>query len=399
VSSAWWVAATLGAALAIVLARHLRVERRLSTVASVLASYREGDFSIRARLDRAPREVEDLTRELNALGDTLRKQRLEAVEAWALLRKFMAEVDVVVLAVDPDGIVRLANDAAARALGKSAAALVGQDVGTLHLSSLLEGDAPRVERELESLGPGPWELRRGTFRLTGSPHTLIVLSDVSIAVRESEREAWRRLIRVMGHEINNSLSPIQSMSETMLAELAKPATERSETFEEDLRQALGVVARRSAGLGRFLGAYAKLAKLPPPRLAPVDVRALAEKVALLEPRTKIELEGPDVTIRADVDQLEQVLINLVKNAADASSSRVTLKWNEGERFVEIAVEDEGPGVSDTANLFVPFFTTKPNGSGIGLVLCREIVEAHHGRLTLTSRTDRRGAVARMRLPA
>jgi signal transduction histidine kinase len=137
----------------------------------------------------------------------------------------------------------------------------------------------------------------------------------------------------------------------------------------------------------------------PPRLAPVDVRALAEKVALLEPRTKIELEGPDVTIRADVDQLEQVLINLVKNAADASSSRVTLKWNEGERYVEIAVEDEGPGVSDTANLFVPFFTTKPNGSGIGLVLCREIVEAHRGRLTLTSRTDGRGAVARMRLPA
>lgn len=395
----WWAVAAVVATIAFALARRMAWQRRLRTVTSVIASYREGDFSIRARTEGAPPAVGELMRELNALGDTLRKQRLEAVEAWALLRRFMAEVDVVVLAVDADSTIKLANDAAARALGKSASSLVGQSVSDLKLGSLLEGDAPRVERELEALGPGPWELRRGPFRLTGQPHTLVVLSDVSIAVRESEREAWRRLIRVMGHEINNSLSPIQSMSETMLAELGKAPRERSDTFEEDLRQALGVIARRSAGLGRFLAAYAKLAKLPAPRLASVDVRALAEKVALLEPRVKIELEGPPLTIQADVDQLEQVLINLVKNAADASTEHVRVRWTAADRFVEIAVEDEGPGVSDTTNLFVPFFTTKPNGTGIGLVLSREIVEAHHGRLTLSSRPGGRGAVARMRLPA
>lgn len=398
-NQAWWAFGAFAFAVGFALVRRMAWQKRLRTVTSVIASYREGDFSIRARTEGAPRAVGELMQELNALGDTLRKQRLEAVEAWALLRKFMAEVDVVVLAIDSDLTIKLANDAAARAFGKSATALVGQSIEELGLGALLDGDAPRVERELDVLGPGPWELRRGTFRLTGQPHTLLVLSDVSIAVRESEREAWRRLIRVMGHEINNSLSPIQSMSETMLAELGKAPKERSETFDEDMRQALGVIARRSAGLGRFLAAYAKLAKLPPPKLAPVDVRALAEKVALLEPRAKIELEGPALTIQADVDQLEQVLINLVKNAADASTDHVRVKWNEADRFVEIAVEDEGPGVSDTTNLFVPFFTTKPNGTGIGLVLCREIVEAHHGRLTLTSRPSGRGAVARMRLPA
>jgi len=380
------------------------LRRRLHTVTSVLAAYREGDFSIRARASaRADGPLFDVLTELNDLGDTLRHRRLGEIEAWALLRKVLSEVDVVVLAFDGERRVRLANEAAARLLGKTVAALGGRSAVDVGVAELLDGEAPRVLRET-SFGAGPWELRRGSFRLTGEPHVLVVLSDVSSALRENERDAWRRLIRVMGHEINNSLTPIRSMSEALLGELAKEPP-RSPTFEQDLGEALGVIARRSEALGRFMSSYARLAKLPPPRIERADLAPLIEKVVLLERRVPIVVDrGPDVTVAGDADQLEQVFINLVKNAAEASlppakneSSPVRVTWTTTDRWVDIAIEDEGSGIADTANLFVPFFTTKPEGTGIGLVLAREIVEAHKGELTLRTRKDGPGTRANVRL--
>lgn len=380
------------------------LRRRLHTVTSVLAAYREGDFSIRARASaRADGPLFDVLTELNDLGDTLRHHRLGEIEAWALLRKVLSEIDVVVLAFDGERRVRLANEAAARLFGKTVAAMGGRSAADVGIADLLDGEAPRVLRET-SFGAGPWELRRGSFRLTGEPHVLVVLSDVSSALRENERDAWRRLIRVMGHEINNSLTPIRSMSEALLGELAKDPP-RSPTFEQDLGEALGVIARRSEALGRFMSSYARLAKLPPPRIERADLAPLIEKVALLERRVPIVVDrGPDVTVAADADQLEQVFINLLKNAAEASlppatneSSPVRVTWSTTDRWVDVTIEDEGSGIADTANLFVPFFTTKPEGTGIGLVLAREIVEAHKGELTLRTRPGGRGTRANVRL--
>lgn len=386
------VAVGIAVALALVLWIRARDRRRLRTAAAVLASYRDGDFSTRARVKGERGALREVLEELNALGDRLRKERLGALEAWTLLRKVMAEVDVVVLAFDGEGRVRLANDAAARVLGQSAPALLGEKV----LGEVLAGEAPRVLKDAPALA-GSWELRRGTFRLSGEPHTLVVLSDVSTALRENERDAWRRLIRVMGHEINNSLAPIRSLSESLGAQLA--LEKRAPTFEADLGEALGVISRRSDALARFITSYGRLARLPPPKLAPVDVPALIDKVVLLEQRVAPAVTpGPAATITADADQLEQALINLLKNAAEATAGGVSVTWTATPANVEIAIEDDGPGVSDTANLFVPFFTTKPDGSGIGLVLAREIVEAHKGQLTLASRPSGRGAVARIRLP-
>ena len=365
------------------------IDRRLRTVSAVLAAYREGDLATRAR-DVDP-FLHPVVEELNRLGDTLRRDRFGELEAWSLLRKVMAEVDVVVLAIDDDKKIRLANEAAERALGKD---LVGQAAP----AELLEGEAPRAVAQIGST-PGPWELRRGSFRLAGEPQTLVVLSDVSRALRENERDAWRKLIRVMGHEINNSLSPIRSISESLTAQLSRP---RGPDWEADLAGGLAVIGRRAEALGRFLSSYAALARLPAPRRAPVAVRALVEKIAALETRAPVVVSGgPDVTLEADSDQLEQALINLVKNAAEASlesKGRVALAWSVDDQAVTISIEDDGPGVDATANLFVPFFTTKPDGSGIGLVLSRQIVEAHDGKLSLSSRTNGRGAVARIRLP-
>lgn len=398
----WTYAALALLASAFLAASNRRaLARRLATISGVLTSYREGDFSIRARLGTEDSSLAEVLAELNQLGDTLRGHRLGEMEAWALLRKVMSELDVVVLAFDEEGRVRLANDAALRLVGRVSGAILGETAATLGLSELLGGTAPRTISGLLSPSGGQWELRRGAFRLSGAHHTLVVLSDVSSALRENEREAWRRLIRVMGHEINNSLAPIRAVSDSLLTRIegAAPGPE----WNEELVQGLSLIARRSEALGRFMTSYATLARLPPPKLAPVELGPLIRKVAVLERRRAVEVAGgPELIVRADADQLEQVLINLLKNAVDAvegTSGTVRVRWTEAAGLVEIAIEDEGPGVSDTANLFVPFFTTKPQGSGIGLVLSQQIVEAHHGQLSLATRPEGKGAVARVRLPS
>jgi nitrogen fixation/metabolism regulation signal transduction histidine kinase len=400
-NESWWMVGAVAVASFVVLVwQSARHKRRLQTFAAVLASFRDGDFSVRARKRSYDPPSEEMLSELNALGDALRTQRLGAIEAWALLQKVMAEIDAIVLAFDEAGRIRLANDAAARALGKPAHELIGQEAGAVGLSELLAGETPRVARGVVALGGGSLELRRGSFRLVGQVHTLVVLSDTSRALREQERDAWKRLVRVMGHEINNSLAPIESIAENLQALVARDT--RADDWIEDVKSGLAVVGRRASGLGRFMAAYARLARLPAPVLAPVKVRAWVARVAKLEQRLTVGVEeGPEASVEGDPDQLDQLLINLVKNAVDASletDGEVAIAWSEVGDRVEIRVRDRGPGVSDTTNLFVPFFTTKQGGSGIGLALAREIVEAHGGQVSLENREDGAGACAVVRLP-
>ncbi len=408
-------ALALGLALSATLAWRVdgSISRKLRTVASVLAAFREGDFSVRARDLKKNRLLSDLLAELNLLGDTLRDRRLGEIEAWALLRKVMAEVDVVVLAVDDEGRIKLANDAAARLLGEHAPTLLGREAAALGLGALLEGEVPRVVTDPAPLGRGRWELRRGAFRLSGEPHVLVVLSDVSGALRDQENDAWKRLIRVMGHEINNSLAPIQSISDSLQQVLAQPR--RPDGWEADAASGLSVISRRAGALGRFMTAYAFLARLPPPRLGEVDVGGWVRRAAALERRMQVVvLGGPDVSVPGDEDQLDQLLINLLKNAVDAALEAiparepaldaplprggVRVRWDATEPTLTLVVEDDGPGLGDTANLFVPFFTTKPGGTGVGLVLARQIAEAHGGSVSLHPRGGASGAEAIVRLP-
>jgi nitrogen fixation/metabolism regulation signal transduction histidine kinase len=373
--------------------------RRMRSISSVLAAYRLGDFSVRATPRPGDRVFGGVLSELNELGDTLRRHRLGELEAWTLLRKVLSELEVVVLAFDEAGRLKLANEAAERVLNQRQNELLGRAAGDLGVAELLTGNARRIVKDLPALGTGPWELRRGSFRMAGEPHSLIVLPDVSNALREQEREAWKRLIVVMGHEINNSLAPIRSLSENLRTLLDRAP--RPDDADDDLKDGLAIIERRAEGLGRFMAAYSKLARLPAPVLGRVEVGPWIERVALLEQRLAVVVSpGPAVTVLGDADQLDQLLINLVKNAADATlpDGGVRIEWRVAGTNLLVTIEDDGPGVRDTNNLFVPFFTTKPGGTGIGLVLARQIAEAHGGEITLQSRSDHPGAAARIRLP-
>jgi len=377
-----------------------RVVFPLQTLSNLLSALREGDYSVRGRSPRADDALGEVMREVNTLSSTLREQRLGAMEATTLLRTVMKEIDVAVFAFDDLRHLRLVNRAGERLLGQPAERLLGSDAAALHLAECLEPDAPQTFQKTFPGGAGRWGLRRSTVRERGLPLQLLVIADLTQPLREQELQAWQRLVRVLGHELNNSLTPIKSISGSLASMLSREPLPPD--WQDDMRRGLAVIGSRSDALSRFVGAYARLAKLPRPQFQPLPLAALVERAATMETRLKVQVQpGPEITVQGDPDQLDQVLINLLRNAADAAletGGGVRAGWNRNGSAVEIWVCDDGPGLSNTGNLFVPFFTTKPGGSGIGLVLSRQIAEGHGGTLTLENRTGARGSIARLRLP-
>jgi nitrogen fixation/metabolism regulation signal transduction histidine kinase len=389
----------VGAWLGFALAVRERVVFPLQTISNLLGALREGDFSVRGRSPRPDDALGEVMREVNTLGSTLREQRLGAMEATTLLRTVMREIAVAIFAFDENQRLRLVNRAGERLLAAPAERLLGQTAGELHLELCLDGPAVTTLQTVFPGGAGRWGVRRTRIREHGLPLELVVISDLTQALSEQELHAWQRLVRVLGHELNNSLTPIKSIAGSLEAIVARETL--PDDWRDDMRRGLNVIMSRSDSLSRFIGAYARLAKLPRPQLQPLSVADCVGRAVSFETRLPVQVEaGPNFTIQGDPDQLEQVLINLLRNAADASlttKGRVTVGWQR-DTMMEIWVKDEGPGLSSTANLFVPFFTTKPGGSGIGLVLSRQIAEGHGGALSLENRMDGPGCVARLRLP-
>jgi len=381
----------------LVLAVRTRVMRPLQTLANLTAALRERDYAVRGRHRRSDDALGLAIAELAGLADQLRDERWRDEEAGAGLARVVEGLDAAVIAVDAGGVVRLANRTAERLVGRS---LAGTAVDALGLAELIASDAPRTIELALPGGRGTWEVRPSEIRLSGMPHRLVVMTDVQHALRAEERQAWQRLVRVLGHEINNSLGPISSIAETLRTGLAQP--QRRPDLAEDLVRGLEVIGRRAAALSRFMQSYARLVRLPPPRLGRVDVAAWIRRTADLETRLTVEVTGgPPAVVAGDADQLDQLLINLVHNAVDASAETgggVRIAWSAIGDTVVIVIDDDGHGVADTANLFVPFFTTKPAGSGIGLPLARQIAEAHGGSLVLRNRKTGRGAEAVITLP-
>lgn len=389
-----------------------RVVNSVRVLSNIIASLKEDDFSFRASRAVAGDVLGDLAIEINNLGRALEAERLGTMEAENLLRKVLAEAEGVILAFSLDGTLKLFNRAAATFLGKKEEELQDQSASELGIADLLAGPSSQIISRLSNGIERRWIVRRTHFRQNGVPHHLVMLSEASEALRAEERLAWQRMVRVLSHEINNSLAPIKSMARTLGRIL--PQAQMSERVHKDFHLGLDVIGTRAEALNRFLQSYAQLSKLPPPTRRTVNLKNMVERVIGLESRLAIiVLQGPDISINVDPDQLEQVMINLTKNATEAVLAKhsaetlatltgdpaVSVNWNVTGSDLELWVRDQGIGLLDVSNLFVPFYTTKETGSGIGLVLSRQIIEAHGGRLTIHNRTDMAGCEVQIKIPA
>lgn len=386
------------AAVAAALAIRRRLGRSFEQLTGLIHSIRDGEYSL-----RAPPQRGDFGRSLaalNAFADELGGLHRAGIESDALLGKLLSTLDLALLVFDSSGRLTSANSAAARLVGRESEPLRGLSAQDLGLADWLE--VPRSLRTSRHFagGEGPWEVRVARFHRGGKPHRLLVVTDLSKALRAEERLAWHSLIRVLTHETGNSLGPIQSTADALMRCLQR--TPLDPEAEKTLGTGLELIERRAKHLSEFIHHYGQLARLPAPQLRPLDLAEIVPRVAALENRLQAKISTPaTLMVRADPAQLEQALINLVKNAADAAletGGTVHLHWmRENDRAV-IEVLDDGPGLPQTENLFVPFFTTKPGGSGIGLVLARQIAEAHGGDLHVTDRLDSRGVRALLTLP-
>ena len=307
----------LGAWLGFALAVRERVVFPLQTLSNLLGALREGDFSVRGRSPRPDDALGEVMREVNTLGSTLREQRLGAMEATTLLRTVMREIAVAIFAFDENQRLRLVNRAGERLLAAPAERLLGQTAGELQMDVCLDGPAVTTLQTVFPGGAGRWGVRRTRIREHGLPLELVVISDLTQALSEQELHAWQRLVRVLGHELNNSLTPIKSIAGSLESIVARDPL--PDDWRDDMRRGLSVIMSRSDSLSRFIGAYARLAKLPRPQLQPLSVADCVGRAVSFETRLPVQVEaGPNFTIQGDPDQLEQVLINLLRNAADAS---------------------------------------------------------------------------------
>jgi len=404
----WWTLA---------LALHRQTIRPLQTLANVVAALRAEDYSFRAHEATADDALGELSLEVNALADLLADQRIGAIEATALLRRVVEEIDAPLFAFDPDRVLRVVNPAGEKLLQQPAVRLLGRTADEIGLADCLGAASEALLVLPANSSTARWLVRQSKFREKGVPHTLVVLSDVSRALREEERNAWQRLIRVLGHELNNSLAPIKSIAGSLSTLLAE--TQLNPQHRRDFERGLAIIEARTASLNRFLQAYRQLAQMPPPAIRRVALLPIVERVVFLETRVAVAVSrGPDVMLMVDPDQIEQMLINLVRNAVEAAlepnladdrssnstnggedrKPQVTLNWVVEDQSVVLIIDDNGLGLLNPSNAFVPFYTTKPAGSGIGLALSRQIVEAHGGSIELSNLNGKSGCHVRVTLP-
>jgi nitrogen fixation/metabolism regulation signal transduction histidine kinase len=394
----------VGCWIGFALGLHSKVIYPLRTLSNLLEALREDDYSMRIRGARSDDALGELILEVNALAQSLQDQRRGAAEATALLRKILAKIDVALFGFDGKQRLQLINDSGQHLLGRTEEEVLGLSASDLGLDDCLNQAAPCLLDLALPAGTGRWELRRATYREKGMSHELVFLSDLTRTLHEEERQAWKRLIQILRHEINNSLTPIQSVAQSLQTYLQQTTTER----EDDLREGLQIIAERSEVLGRFIASYSQLTRLPEPTLSEMKVHSWVHHGAGLETRLTVDVtDGPEISIRADRSQLDQLLINVVSNAVEAvmqshpeleKEAQVFIGWDIKGTLLHVWIDDNGPGLDTSKDPFVPFFTTKPQGSGIGLALSRQIAEAHGGDLTLTNHIDRPGCRALLRLP-
>lgn len=400
----WLTITTLLAALiwSLMVALGVRGEvlHHIRTLNNLIDAAGTRDYSVKGAGAREPGELAALYRQLNSLQDILKTGRQSEQELLHVLEKVVDHIDVAIIVCDSHDRIRLVNALTTTLLKSSAEALIGLEFARSPLAGLPLAAEPRLLDYRFPGGESRWQVSQQYYRHQGQPSRLIFITDLKQVLVEQETAAWQRLIRVISHEVNNSLTPITSLCQTLVGILDNPA---GELYANDVRDGLGVIGQRAKGLKEFISVYAQVARLPEPQKMLFPAAELLEKVQGIFTRDMLEVEETiaDVRLFGDPIHLEQALINLIKNALEANiTGTVPVKLSCSVRgdYCEFEILDEGAGVSNPGNLFVPFYTTKREGGGIGLVLCRQIAAKHFGQVTLDNRPAGRGAVARLILP-
>jgi two-component system, NtrC family, nitrogen regulation sensor histidine kinase NtrY len=369
----------------------------LDAVSSGIGSLRDRDFSV-SITPRGGSELVKLVTAYNSLGDVLRRERLDIYQRELLLDTVLQTTPLALTLTNAAGRVVYGNIAARQLLRG------GRKLEGLALAALLEA-SPAALREALASGadtlftmeiagePEVYHLSRRGFVLNGQPHELLLLKQLTRELAAQEVIVWKKVIRVIAHELNNSLAPIRSLahSGTVLAVRAESA---------ELERVFATIGERASHLATFIEGYAKFAKLPKPRPGRIAWPEFLARIAAAQP-FRVEGALPQREAAFDVGQLEQVMINLLKNAAESGSApeAITVSVQPRAPGFVIEVADRGSGLSEPVlrDALLPFFSTKPSGTGLGLTLCREIIEAHGGRLTLANRPGG-GAVVSIHLP-
>lgn len=383
---------------------HQKSAYQFRSLSNLLDAMVQGDYSLRARTSDGDEALNELVDSINSLAIRLNKQRIESVESQLLLKTVINHIDVAIIALNDNNEMVLTNPASKallmqlKSLSESS---VDQFIEQLVLSEAITSGKSKIMPISFYDQQRKYHVHLEEYREQGKQQKLLFITDVSNMLRSEERKAWQALVRVISHEINNSLAPITSISQSLHRLISKQ--DDLNTHKQHLIEGVSVIAQRSRNLRDFVNSFKRIASLPEPKKQSTSIVELVSKVAALYKQENIDIEtSTDVNLLIDTVQFEQVLINLIKNAVEAINNKggdgkVVINWQQRDRLFKLAIIDDGTGVSNPENLFIPFYTTKPKGSGIGLVLCRQIIDAHGGNLMLTNRENKEGCIASIEL--
>lgn len=379
---------------------HQKSAFQFRSLSNLLEAMLKGDYALRLRSDKPDSALDELVISINKLAEHLSQQRLMSVENQLLLNTVIEHIDVAILSVDENGLTHQLNPAAKKLISANNSKERKAVTEQIEILKNMAIGRSQVLQLSFAQHNGRFRVHCEEFRSSGLQHRLILITDIAHLLRMEEDKAWQNLVRVLSHEINNSLTPIASISQTLLK--MSQSQQGFPPEDKDLSQGLKLISERSHDLQEFVNSYKKLNKLPAPNLQEFDITLIANKVANLFDQKKFKIISQEsIALMIDAIQIEQVLINLVKNGIEASTDNqppVTMSWLYTEDQCRILIVDCGTGVRNPENLFVPLYTTKPHGSGIGLALSRQIIESHNGQLTLSNRSDQQGCVAQIVLP-
>jgi len=361
---------------------------QIRTLSNLIESMIDGDYTLRGRL-QTNQAFQELLNSVNVLAGTLSKHKIEAKESRLLLERIMEQMDAMVLATDEQGFVVMANASAHKLILGEVDKANNIQISNIQLSALpigaeiINANTGIIDFKSGSI-TGEHFLSKEAFFSDGKQHQLYTLTNAERLLMEKERKAWQSLLRVLSHEMNNSLTPIVAISQSMQKKLQKAD---SEIVKASLLDGINIINERADSLSQFIASYSQLSQLPKPNKSIFKLALMIEKLATLYPDCKINcLFDTQLLIEADKSQLEQVLINLFKNAVEAMENVdekiIEISSSTEGNWQHITLRDFGTGIANLANVFVPFYTTKPQGSGIGLALCRQILFNHNGSIKI-----------------